>query len=45
MTIVLAMTIVLMALGIEWLSLLILGLWTGAAALWLIVKMGEHNAL
>lgn len=45
MAIAIITSIVLMMLGIEWLSLLVLGLWVSGLALWLIVQMGEHNAL
>jgi len=45
MAVAIIMSIVAMMLGIEWLSLLVLGLWAMGIALWLIVQMGEHNAL
>ena len=37
--------IVLLTLGVEWLSLAVLSVWTMAAALWLIVEAGKHGAL
>lgn len=38
-----AVSIVLLLLGVEWLSLLILGIWVAAVALWLIVEIGKHG--
>ena len=45
MAIAIIASIVLMMLGIEWLSLAVLSVWTMAAALWLIAEAGKHGAL
>lgn len=45
MAIAIIASIVLLMLGVEWLSLLVLGLWAMGVVLWLIVQMGEHGAL
>lgn len=38
-----AISIALLTLCIEWLSLLVLGIWVIAIALWLIVEIGKHG--
>lgn len=38
-----AISLALLMLSIEWLSLLILGIWVAAIALWLIVEIGKHG--
>ena len=40
-----AISVPLLLLSVEWLSLLVLGLWTAGIALWLIKEMGDHGAL
>lgn len=38
-----AVSIALLMLSIEWLSLLVLGIWVAAIGLWLIVEIGKHG--
>ena len=38
-------SLVLMSLSVEWLSLLVLAIWLGYAAIWLIKEAGEHGAI
>lgn len=38
-------SVVLLMLGIEWLSVLVLACWVCGAALWLVYQAGQHGAL
>jgi hypothetical protein len=38
-----AISIVLLALSVEWLSLLVLGMWTMGAAVWLVKQAGDRG--
>lgn len=38
-----AISVPLLLLSVEWLSLLVLGLWAAGIGLWLIVQIGEHG--
>ena len=38
-----AISVPLLLLSVEWLSLLVLGLWATGIGLWLIVQIGEHG--
>ena len=43
MKVAIVISVVLLLLSVEWLSLLVLGLWTTGAALWLVKQAGDRG--